>query len=105
MGIGIVSDEAGAIASRGSFYAWSASHGPAGFHATQDQAVARVVRAWLNVGTEPAALMTGPGTVHASRPTADGGRGPACMADRAAAGLKVMLRTGRQVTCRHCPQH
>lgn len=103
--IGIVSDEAGAVPSRGRFHAWSMTFGPRGFHATRDEAVARVVSAWLNVGYGPTALMTATGTVHAGRRTATGRRVPACMTDGAAADLKVMLRTGRTVTCERCPQH
>ncbi|MGW6863942.1 dTMP kinase [Streptomyces sp. NPDC054912] len=105
--IGLVSDEAGAVPSRGRFHAWSMAFGPRGFHATQAEVVERVVAAWLNCGPIPR-LMTAQGTVHAARPAAAGmgaaGRVPACMKDRAAAGLRVLLPTGRDVTCRHCPE-
>ena len=103
--VGIVSDEAGVIASRGRYAAWSVAFGPKGFHHTQEAAAARVVAAWLNVGHGPTRLLTAAGTVHASRPAdVAGGRAPACMTNHAAGALKIMLRTGRDVTCRHCPK-
>ncbi|MEU8779944.1 hypothetical protein [Streptomyces sp. NPDC048606] len=101
--IGLVSDEAGALPGRGRFYAWSAAFGPRGFHGTEAEAVERVVAAWLNAGPGAGGLLTSRGTVHAARRTAEG-MVPACMTGRAAAGLRVLLRTGRAVTCRHCPQ-
>lgn len=102
-GIGTVTDEGGAVPARGSFYAWSAAFGPRGFHPTQADAVARVVAAWLNTSGGTTGLMTSTGTVHTARPGAAGPI-PACMTDRTAAGLRVLLRTGRPVTCRHCPK-
>ncbi|MEW2374439.1 hypothetical protein AB0940_34575 [Streptomyces sp. NPDC006656] len=100
-GIGTVTD-LGTSPNRGRFYAWSAAFGPRGFHPTEADAIARVVAAWLNLGYGAASLMTATGTVHASRP-GTAGSVPACMTDRAAQGLRVLLRTGRAVTCRHCP--
>ncbi|MFF4498810.1 hypothetical protein [Streptomyces sp. NPDC001546] len=101
-GIGAVTDEGGVIPSRGRFYAWSAMFGPRGFHTTQADAVARVVAAWLNTGPGAQGLMTSTGTVHANRTTATG-LAPSCMTDCAAQGLRILLRTGQAVTCRHCP--
>ncbi|MFI1152556.1 hypothetical protein [Streptomyces sp. NPDC020817] len=101
--IGTVTDEGGAVPSRGNFHAWSAAFGPRGFHATEADAIARVVAAWLNAGPGANALMTSTGTVHTTRPGANGPV-PACMTDRAAEGLRILLRTGRTVTCRHCPK-
>ena len=107
-GVGVVSDEAGAVPSRGSFMAWSVRFGPKGFQATMEEAAARVVAAWLNVGTGPTRLMTANGTVHASRLSdveGSAGRAPACMSDRVTAGLRVLLRSGLDVTCKRCPKH
>ncbi|MGW6865914.1 hypothetical protein [Streptomyces sp. NPDC054901] len=102
--IGTITDEGGAIPSRGSHHAWSLAFGPKGFHHNQADAVERLVSVWLNVGWGPVTLMTATGTVHASRTTPEGNV-PACMTDRAARELRVLLRSGRAVTCRHCPQH
>lgn len=66
-----------------------------------------MVAAWLNIGWGANFLMTAGGTVHATRSstlTGAGGRVPACMTDRAAAGMTMLLRTGRPVTCGHCPK-
>ncbi|MFD8025795.1 hypothetical protein ACFV6G_35950 [Streptomyces lavendulae] len=99
--IGTVTDMDTATPRR--FYAWSAAFGPRGFHPTAADAITRVVAAWLNCGYGANALMTSTGTVHAARPGTSGPV-PACMTDRAAAGLRILLRTGRAVTCRHCPK-
>ncbi|MFD6918573.1 hypothetical protein [Streptomyces virginiae] len=105
--IGLVTDECGAVPSRGRYAAWSLHFGPKGFHATQDDAVARVVSAWLNCGYGPTHLMTATGTVHVARQSdveGAGGRVPACMTDQTAASLSALLSTGRAVTCRRCPK-
>ncbi|MGW8782600.1 hypothetical protein ACWGNM_31680 [Streptomyces sp. NPDC055796] len=67
---------------------------PKRLHATEADAIARVVAAWLNAGPGANALMTSTGTVHTARPGA-AGPVPACMTDRAAEGLRILLRTGR----------
>ncbi|MFD8147390.1 hypothetical protein [Streptomyces sp. NPDC059708] len=106
--IGTVTDEGGAVPSRGSYHAWSLAFGPKGFHTTQAKAVERLVSVWLCRGWGPTTLITGPGTIHASRPSTlpvPNGRVPACMTDRAASGLRVLLLSGRNVTCRHCPKN
>ncbi|MER6393673.1 hypothetical protein ABT236_35080 [Streptomyces sp. NPDC001523] len=52
--------------------------------------------------------MTAGGTVHATRPSTlmeACGRVPACMTDHTAAALTMLLRSGRPVTCGHCPKN
>ncbi|MFD8633724.1 hypothetical protein [Streptomyces sp. NPDC059533] len=106
--IGTVTDEGGAVPTRGSYHAWSSAFGPKGFHPTEGKAVAALIKTWLNRGWGYTTLMTHGGTVHASRfgmIDVPESRVPACMTDRAASGLRVLLLSGRNVTCRHCPKN